>query len=287
MVPKSSSAARGRSPAVGSSSSSRSGAFISAIAMARTWRWPPVSVRGRRAPLLGQHRKALVELGDARRARRAVEIAAHLEVLGDAHRAEDVALLRHEGQAEPAELGRAEARDVAVLEHDLARAGRNRPGDQLEQRRLAGAVRADEGDDLARRRRAATRPSRYRRRRRSRRRGRRCRGGSCRPAPEIGLPHAMSARTASNVPWVSVRPRPSRHRSQRRSTSAMSCSIRSDGSRPAAARAAVRRSRRQGRVDAGGGLVEQQQGRFRHQRAPDLEEFFWPPESAVTGLSST
>ena len=45
IVPKSSSAARGLRPAVGSSSSSRSGAFISAIAMARIWRWPPLSVR--------------------------------------------------------------------------------------------------------------------------------------------------------------------------------------------------------------------------------------------------
>ena len=45
MVPNSSSAARGLSPAVGSSSSSSSGAFISATAMARIWRWPPLKVR--------------------------------------------------------------------------------------------------------------------------------------------------------------------------------------------------------------------------------------------------
>ena len=81
---------------------------------------------------------------------RAIEEAAHLEILGDAHRAEHVALLRHEGEAEPADVRRVQPGDVAILEPHMAGSRPQQPGDQLEQRRLAGAVRADQGDDLAR-----------------------------------------------------------------------------------------------------------------------------------------
>ncbi len=65
MVPNSSSAARGLSPAVGSSSRSRSGAFISAIAIGQDLALAAAQGARRGAPLLGQHGEALVELGHA------------------------------------------------------------------------------------------------------------------------------------------------------------------------------------------------------------------------------
>ena len=45
-------------------------------------------------------------------------------------------------------LGR-EAGDVAAVEPDRAGVGPVEPGDEIEQRRLAGAVRADDADELA------------------------------------------------------------------------------------------------------------------------------------------
>ena len=51
--------------------------------------------------------------------------------------------------------------DVAAVEADLAGIGREAAGDQVEQRRLAGAVRPDDAERLARR----DRTDRYRRRR--------------------------------------------------------------------------------------------------------------------------
>ena len=44
---------------------------------------------------------------------------------------------------------RLEAEDAAPVEHDVAAVGLVDAGDQVEERRLAGAVRADHADDLA------------------------------------------------------------------------------------------------------------------------------------------
>jgi hypothetical protein len=79
----------------------------------------------------------------------AIEIAAHLEILGDTHGAEHVALLGHEREAEPADLRRSLAGDILVLEQDMAGARPQQAGDQLEQRRLACAIGSDERHDLA------------------------------------------------------------------------------------------------------------------------------------------
>ena len=59
------------------------------------------------------------------------------------------------------DLVRLEADDAALAEQDLAVVGLVDAGDQVEERRLAGAVRADHADDLAlapRAGRARTRP---------------------------------------------------------------------------------------------------------------------------------
>ncbi|MCZ7562293.1 MAG: hypothetical protein M5U30_21580 [Burkholderiaceae bacterium] len=53
-------------------------------------------------------------------------------------------------QAEPRDARRVEPRDLAAVEADAARCRRQRARDAVEQRGLAGAVRADEPEQLAR-----------------------------------------------------------------------------------------------------------------------------------------
>ena len=55
----------------------------------------------------------------------------------------------HLGDAEGGDLVRRRVRDVAPVEDDRALVGLDHPADGLEQRRLAGAVRAEQRDDLA------------------------------------------------------------------------------------------------------------------------------------------
>ena len=43
---------------------------------------------------------------------------------------------------------RSDSREVLSVEHDAARIGWLEPGDDAQQRRLAGAARAEDGDDL-------------------------------------------------------------------------------------------------------------------------------------------
>jgi hypothetical protein len=103
-----------------------------------------------RAPL-AQHGKELEDrlqpLGPPASGLRAV--GAHLEVLQHAERGEDLAALGHVGDAAPgAHVGRPAA-DVRPAVLDPAGGGRHGARDRLEQRRLAGAVRPHEGDELA------------------------------------------------------------------------------------------------------------------------------------------
>ena len=69
------------------------------------------------------------------------------DVVGDGG-AEDERVLRHERDL-GAQIRRIEPRDVDSVEHDRAARGIIEPERQLEQRRLAGPRRADDGDDLA------------------------------------------------------------------------------------------------------------------------------------------
>jgi hypothetical protein len=139
-------------PAVGSSSSSRSGAFHQRDRHGQDLALAAAQGACRRAALLAQHGEALVELGHALPGMRAIDEAAHLQVLGHGHRAEDVALLRHEGQPLPADGGCAEARDVAALEQHLSAAWPQQPGDELEQRRFARTIGGRSGRRSRRRR---------------------------------------------------------------------------------------------------------------------------------------
>src|SRR5436190_4905004 len=73
----------------------------------------------------------------------------HEQVLEDAHVAEQARDL--EGAHEPAQrdLVRREAEEALALERDLAGARALDPGDEVDERRLAGAVRSDDATDLA------------------------------------------------------------------------------------------------------------------------------------------
>ena len=76
-------------------------------------------------------------------------LAAGIDVLGDAERADEAALLVDHGDAG---LGRAllvEAGDRRAVELDGAAVGPVDAGDEMHQRRLAGAVLADQRMDLA------------------------------------------------------------------------------------------------------------------------------------------
>ena len=140
----------GERPSDGSSRSRRRGADISARPIASICCSPPDSVppswwvrsrsRGKRSitrSTSGLDR--LLVAGEG----------AHLEVLEDGHPREDPASLGGVADADHDELVGSGPRDVLALEDDVATARVEQAADRLEGRRLAGAVRPDQGHDLA------------------------------------------------------------------------------------------------------------------------------------------
>src|SRR5437899_8315780 len=96
---------------------------------------------GQRAPALAQDWKRRVDSLEAlspslARRRR---VAADLEVFFHRHRREEPATLGNEREAVPAELMRRHRRQLASVETDRARAGRQKAGDRVDERGLAGA----------------------------------------------------------------------------------------------------------------------------------------------------
>ena len=73
----------------------------------------------------------------------------HLDVLGDRHRREGLGDLEGAPDAAPEFFARRQARHVRAVEDDRAGVGPKLPADHVEGRGLAGAVRADEGEELA------------------------------------------------------------------------------------------------------------------------------------------
>ncbi len=71
-----------------------------------------------------------------------------MQIVLHAHGAEQLAALRHEREAEADAFLDAEAVERGALEGDAAGGGQNAHGG-VEQRGLAGAVGADDGDDAA------------------------------------------------------------------------------------------------------------------------------------------
>jgi hypothetical protein len=95
-------------------------------------------------------RKALERLLDAARELPARQRnSSELEIVADRERAEEVAALRHEGDAVREELARRPAVDAFSFEPDLARARHEDSEQRLQHRRLARAVRSDQQRDLA------------------------------------------------------------------------------------------------------------------------------------------
>ena len=78
-----------------------------------------------------------------------VAVHRHLEVLGHRQGREHALPAGHHGDAEPGDLVGRRAGDVAPVEDDRAVGRRHDAGDGLEQGRLAGAVGAEQGHDLA------------------------------------------------------------------------------------------------------------------------------------------
>jgi hypothetical protein len=72
-----------------------------------------------------------------------------LQVLGDRQVGEHILGLRHEGQALEDQPVRRHARDVSTVQQHPPRRDGHQAGHGLHQRRLAGAVGAEDGDDLA------------------------------------------------------------------------------------------------------------------------------------------
>src|SRR5438477_1702513 len=72
-----------------------------------------------------------------------------LHVLEHGESREDVGALEGPPDAQPAEIVRRHARDVAAVERDVPAIGTQMTGDQVEERGLAGAVGSDDGADRA------------------------------------------------------------------------------------------------------------------------------------------
>ena len=133
-----------------SSQSSTRGFDISARPIATICCWPPDNaVRGLVAALASGP-------GTARRSLRATSgpaaaaVVADEQVLLDAERGKQLSPLRHHGDAALHDVGRRQRADRLAVESDRVGRVREHAGDGSQQRRLAGAVGADDGDGLAR-----------------------------------------------------------------------------------------------------------------------------------------
>src|SRR6185295_14673723 len=74
---------------------------------------------------------------------------ADAKILLDGELREEAAILRHLGDAGLEDAVRRKPHEVPPIERDLARGGAQQARDHPHQRRLAGAVRADDADRLA------------------------------------------------------------------------------------------------------------------------------------------
>ena len=77
------------------------------------------------------------------------KIGGKAQIVGNRHQGEDVLGLRYEAQAAAHELMRMGRRDVMSVERDGAAEFRNQARDRLDQGRFAGAIRSEDGEDLA------------------------------------------------------------------------------------------------------------------------------------------
>ena len=95
------------------------------------------------------HHALLVEYAQDRSGNAAAfELAAEEQILGDRHRGGDSEILVNGLDAGAASIDRALEVNRVAIEANLALVGNERAGEGLDQRRLAGAVVADHGEDL-------------------------------------------------------------------------------------------------------------------------------------------
>ena len=139
---------------VGSSASSSVGSLASARAMARRWRWPPDSTAGIGVGLVADPEQIEQVAGPALGglALRAGEHGGQDHVLQRRHALEQVEELEHDADVAAAHAGQpvlVPAGDLLAGDHDRALVGEVEAGDEVEQRRLAAARRAHDGDELA------------------------------------------------------------------------------------------------------------------------------------------
>ena len=116
---------------------------------------PPGEVRGLRLPQGARHRRPVLR-GEGRE-RPAVRVAAERHPVLDRDAVRRLVLRGHEGHA-LREARAGPARERAALEEDLASRGRKEARERAHERRLAGRVRPDEGEALARQKREVHAP---------------------------------------------------------------------------------------------------------------------------------
>jgi len=75
-------------------------------------------------------------------------VGSHFEVFEHRQRAEHLPPFRHVCDPEMSPLPSCDAKEVVPFIDDPAGDGRDGPGNRLEQGRLAGAIRADDGHEL-------------------------------------------------------------------------------------------------------------------------------------------
>ena len=140
---------RGASAADGSSSSRRRGRTMRARAMASR-RCSPPERAGELAAAVAEQGKAGVDLVDRVTLVGARDgVAAEHEVVVHGHLREQPARLGEVADPQAHDLVGPAPRDLATVEHDAAREGREIAERGLEQRGLAGAVGPDDADDRA------------------------------------------------------------------------------------------------------------------------------------------
>ena len=152
MAPSSCSTTMGERPSESSSMRNSLGRVMVAMARASICCWPPERLAARSLAPRGQGGEGGERLVD----HVGVVLAAppalpgrDAQVVLHAQVGEDPLAAGHLGHAEAGDLVGRQVGDVAPVEDDGAVVGLDHPADGPQQRRLAGAVGADEGDDLA------------------------------------------------------------------------------------------------------------------------------------------
>ncbi len=142
----------GARPSDNSSISRMRGLAMKLIASASICCWPPDRSACGVVETLAEDGEHLHHLGGGRRHAVGVAVtgpAGQLQVLADGQRAEDALTTGHLGDPERGDLVRWCMRDLTTVEHDRPAIGLDDAADRLQERRLAGAVRAEQRHDLA------------------------------------------------------------------------------------------------------------------------------------------